>query len=197
MSRAAARRANLAARHTPRRHISTATPLLELPAELVVAVNATTGLPWWCALGATAVLVRAALLPASWLQRHQMQRLMALRPVLAAARREAEASIGAADAASRASALVAALRRVGVRRLGVPALVVLGVPRVQIPLRIGTIGGVKRMLEAPSGPRAAGGSALRCSSRGGSAARALPSRLRAFLAVEAASSSSSEEDIGH
>ena len=99
---AAVRRANFSARShaIPRRHISTATPLLELPAELVVAVNATTGLPGWCALGATAVLVRAALLPASGLQRHQMQRLMALRPVLAAARREAEASIGAADAAS-------------------------------------------------------------------------------------------------
>ena len=79
MLRAAARRANLAAVRAPRRHISTATPLLELPAELVVAVHATTGLPWWCALGATAVLVRAALMPASWLQRHQMQRLVALR----------------------------------------------------------------------------------------------------------------------
>ena len=64
---AAVRRANFSARSRaiPRRLISTATPLLELPAELVVAVNATTGLPWWCALGATAVLVRAALLPAS------------------------------------------------------------------------------------------------------------------------------------
>ena len=63
MLRAAARRADIAhfaARRAPRRYISTATPLLELPAELVVAVHATTGLPWWCALGATAVLVRAA-----------------------------------------------------------------------------------------------------------------------------------------
>ena len=189
MLRAAARRANLTARRAPRRYISTATPLLEVPAELVVAVHATTGLPWWCALGATAVLVRAALLPASWLQRHQMQRLVALRPVLAAARREAEASIGATDAASRASALVAALRRVGVRRLGVPALVVLGVPLVQIPLLIGTIVGVKRMLEAPSGPRAAalreGGAGWAVDLTAADATRALPLASAAVLLANA------------
>ena len=189
MLRAAARRANLAAPRAPRRHISTATPLLELPAELVVAVHATTGLPWWCALGATAVLVRTALMPASWLQRHQMQRLVALRPVLAAARREAEASIGAIDAASRASALVAALRRVGVRRLGVPALVVLGVPLVQIPLLIGTIVGVKRMLEAPSGPRAAalreGGAGWAVDLTAADATRALPLASAAVLLANA------------
>ena len=192
MLRAAARRASLAqfaARRAPRRHISTATPLLEVPAELVVAVHATTGLPWWCALSATAVLVRAALLPASWLQRHQIQRLMALRPMLAAARREAEASIGATDAASRASALVAALRRVGVRRLGVPALVVLGVPLVQIPLLIGTIVGVKRMLEAPSGPRAAalreGGAGWAVDLTAADATRALPLASAAVLLANA------------
>lgn len=133
----------------PRRALSLDAPL-SLVQEGLAQVQLATGLPWYATISCSAVALRVAILPTVVYQVRQTRRLVALRPRFAVLRREC------ADIASpneRAWALATRLWA-ECRRNDVQPLSIIGLPLMQIPLLIGLLVSVRRLL-LPESPYAA------------------------------------------
>ena len=156
---------SLARRPWPARRISTAAaPSLEAAAGDAVAAAASlgvvpqalayahvaTGLPWWLAIGGSAVALRVAILPSVFLQVRESRRFFALRPQLLKMRTQFDA---VTDPGERALALLGGMRRV-CREAGVRPWLIVGLPLVQIPALFGLVWSERQML-LPGSPLAA------------------------------------------
>ena len=129
--------------------VASAAPL-GLVEQMLVHVHSAAGLPWWVAIGGSAVALRVAILPTVLYQVRQTRNFVALRPRFVALRNEC-ASIEAP--ALRARALLGGMWRV-CRAAGVQPLGIVALPLVQFPLLLGLIYSVRRML-LPQSPLAA------------------------------------------
>lgn len=126
---------------------STLNPLV-LTQDALAAVHAATGTPWWLVLGGSAIALRVAILPAVLLQVRETRRLTALMPQFAIFRQQTAAIEPAAE---RARVLLGKIRAECKAR-GVRPLRVVGLPLMQVPLLIGLVVAVRRML-LPGAPQ--------------------------------------------
>ena len=132
----------------PRRQLSFA-PIAAVQDGLAYAQLAT-GLPWFATIAGSAVALRLAILPTVIHQVRQTRRLLGLRPRFAALRREC-----AAITSPNERARTLAVRMYAeCRQHGVEPLSVIGLPLVQIPLLLGLLVSVRRLLlpDAPHAP---------------------------------------------
>ena len=132
----------------PRRQLSFA-PIAAVQDGLAYAQLAT-GLPWCATIAGSAVALRLAILPTVIHQVRQTRRLLGLRPRFAALRREC-----AAITSPNERARTLAVRMYAeCRQHGVEPLSVIGLPLVQIPLLLGLLVSVRRLLlpDAPHAP---------------------------------------------
>lgn len=106
------------------------------------AVQHSTGAPWWIVLSGSAVALRIAILPAVLLQARETRRLLALRPRFAALRSEVA---GIEKPNERAWALLRKMLA-ECKHHGVSPFRVVALPLAQIPLLIGLIVAIRRML---------------------------------------------------
>ena len=68
--------------------VAAATGPIALAVEGLAAAQLHTGLPWWAAIGGSAIALRIALLPALWYQLRETRRFVELRPKFALLRAE-------------------------------------------------------------------------------------------------------------
>ena len=130
-----------------------ATGPIALAVEGLVAAQLHTGLPWWAAIGGSAIALRIALLPALWYQLRETRRFVALRPRFALLRAEVEKS--ELGTGARANAFLRGVWRTA-RAAGVQPLAVVGMPLLQLPLLIVAVLAARRLvLEPTSEARAA------------------------------------------
>ena len=143
------RRIAAAPRHMPPRRQLSFAPIAAVQDGLAYAQLAT-GLPWCATIAGSAVALRLAILPTVIHQVRQTRRLLGLRPRFAALRREC-----AAITSPNERARTLAVRMYSeCRQHGVEPLSVIGLPLVQIPLLLGLLVSVRRLLlpDAPHAP---------------------------------------------
>ena len=149
MLRRFARCSAAATRHMPPRRQLSFAPIAAVQDGLAYAQLAT-GLPWCATIAGSAVALRLAILPTVIHQVRQTRRLLGLRPRFAALRREC-----AAITSPNERARTLAVRMYSeCRQHGVEPLSVIGLPLVQIPLLLGLLVSVRRLLlpDAPHAP---------------------------------------------
>ena len=110
--------------------------------DALVHVQLVSGLPWWATIAGSAVALRVAILPTVLYQLSETRRFVALRPRFARLRAE----LSSVDApAERAWRLVGGIWRI-CRSHGVQPLGVFALPLLQVPLLLGLVLSVRRML---------------------------------------------------
>ena len=124
-----------------------ATGPIALAVEGLVAAQLHTGLPWWAAIGGSAIALRIALLPALWYQLRETRRFVALRPRFALLRAEVEKS--ELGTGARANAFLRGVWRTA-RAAGVQPLAVVGMPLLQLPLLIVAVLAARRLVLQPA-----------------------------------------------
>ena len=124
-----------------------ATGPIALAVEGMVAVQLHTGLPWWAAIGGSAIALRVALLPALWYQLRETRRFVALRPRFALLHAELEKTEMGPGA--RANAFLRGVWRTA-RAAGVQPLAVVGMPLLQLPLLIVAVFAARRLVLQPA-----------------------------------------------
>ena len=124
-----------------------ATGPIALAVEGLVAVQLHTGLPWWAAIGGSAIALRVALLPALWYQLRETRRFVALRPRFALLHAELEKA--AMGPGARANAFLRGVWHTA-RAAGVQPLAVVGMPLLQLPLLIVALLAARRLVLEPA-----------------------------------------------
>ena len=117
--------------------------------EGLASVQLMTGMPWYLTLGGSALALRVALLPSVVFQVRQTRRLMALRPNFAVIRRE----VSHISSPNERARVLAKRMWAECLRNNVHPLSVVGLPLVQIPLLLGLLISIRRML-LPDSPYA-------------------------------------------
>lgn len=115
---------------------------LEMAQTGLAAAQAATGLPWYITISGSAVALRVAIIPSALYQMRETRRFLALRPQFAVISSEC------AKIQSPNERVLALTSRIWAecRRRNVQPLGVVGLPLIQIPLLLGLLLSVRRLL---------------------------------------------------
>ena len=134
------------ARFSRRLSYVAAEPALDLPAQFVAVIHASTAAPWWASICGSVLLLRLSLLPLVSYQLRETQKMAQMRPALLAIRHECSYL---SPAPRRAWATASRMYK-HCRAASVQPLALIVAPLVQIPILVYSVVSIRRMTQPGS-----------------------------------------------